>query len=71
MGAAHGLLVHSGGQIGPCIHFHMEMRGQADTGREGGREGQLIGRHDSGKTGRRRGSCCVEYVVGNLKDPDT
>lgn len=35
MGAAHSLLVHSGGQTGPCIHFHMEMRGQAD--REGGR----------------------------------
>lgn len=43
-GAAHGLSVHSGGHAGPCIHFHMEMRGQADTGRE--REGEEGGERE-------------------------
>lgn len=71
------------GPPGPHIHFHMEIRGQADTegegeragkcmwGREREEEGQLIGRHDSRKTGRRRGSCWVKDVVGNLKEPNT
>lgn len=57
------------GPPGPHIHSHMEIRGQADTegvgeragecmcGGEREEEGQLIGRHDSRKTGRRRGSC--------------
>lgn len=51
------------GPQGPHFHFHMEIRGQADTqgeedrgegGGDGEEEGQLAGRHDSGETGRRR-----------------
>lgn len=61
------------------------MRGQANTEGEresageclgGGErkreeEGQLISRHDNSKTERRRGSCWVKDVVGNLKGPNT
>lgn len=64
MGAAHGLSARSGDQWVPSIHFHMEMRGQADT--EGARERwrvyvkekglQHISRHVSRKTERRRGA---------------
>lgn len=66
MGAAHGLSARSGDQWVPSIHFHMEMRGQADTEgarerwrvyvKEKGEELQHISRHDSRKTERRRGA---------------
>jgi len=37
-GGWRGLPAHSGNHRGPRVHFHMEMRGRADRGRERGRE---------------------------------